>query len=646
MQPNLPGVLEADTVKVMDFIRGLRGRVLPTIVVDTETNGLNPYAPFYHRPFSCSMYDPEREVAIYVEFNSENYPFIKLLLESPKVRKIFFNLKFDFKMLRFAGITMPLLGPNDVLLLHDAMVAYHQLDEYMKPLKMNRVTQKLFGYINPAEAAVKKRCRQLGMSEKKKNIDYSAIERKLMEPYAIQDVILTWKIWNEIHDEVYQYFADNYEVDIKLTRLIVDIEDEGCMIDLTYTAWRYDQLGEFLDGIVSKFKESHDGYDIGSPKQMAQLLYEDLGLPILGRSETTNAPSTGLKLLKKLDHPVVDLILKFRDYRKTRNTYYKSFMEKASAEKWMLTPSAPDPVKVGMIHSSFHVHRTVTGRLSSSDPNLENIPAPERANLEEDPETLTVVNVRRCFLPPPGFELGFWDFSQIEYRIFAMISQDPIMLEAYNSGEDFHAVVGSLIFNKDLKTMDRSSHEYKHMRFIGKHCNFAMLYGMGVPSLAKQLKTSRGEAYSIFQRYHARFPSVKTTATKFRMQIRARGFIEDLFGRRYRVPVIALNKCLNNVVQGTAAGVFKRATINVGNYLAETNSKSRLINLIHDEVVILTAVEEKERLAAEISPIMEYCPEIKGVPIKVGSKWHKKTWCLSTDEDEYLRHLKELERVA
>ena len=374
-----------------------------------------------------------------------------------------------------------------------------------------------------------------------------------------------------------------FDIELPLCRVLAEMELAGFRVD----AGALQAFGRELSGAIAALEEKIYTYagkfNINSPKQLGEVLFDRLGLPHGKRTKT--GWSTNAEVLEKLEHPIVRDVLEYRQYTKLRSTYVDG----------LLKVIGPD----GRVRTSFQMTVTATGRLSSTEPNLQNIPT--RTELGSE--------LRRMFVPAPGCVLVDADYSQIELRLLAHISGDGAMQEAFRSGEDFHAVTASHVFGVPLDQVTGA------MRRAAKAVNFGIVYGISAFSLSQDLGVSAAEARAYMDAYFARFPGVKKYMEDVVARSRETGYVETLFHRRRALPEIKASKfatrsfgervALNMPIQGTAADIIKLAMVKVFRRLRGEGLKARLIMQVHDELIVECPESEMERVKSLLAEEME-----------------------------------------
>jgi DNA polymerase-1 len=365
------------------------------------------------------------------------------------------------------------------------------------------------------------------------------------------------------------------EIDLPLVPLISKIERTGAIVDAHLLGQQSQNLAK---RIIELEREAYDlageEFNLSSPKQLQVIFFEKLGLPVIKKTPK-GQPSTAEPILQELalDYPLPKVILEHRSLAKLKTTYTDKLPQ-------LINPST------GRIHTSYHQAVTATGRLSSSDPNLQNIPIRSEEGRR----------IRQAFVAPKGYKLIAADYSQIELRIMAHLSQDKGLLTAFSKGEDVHKATAAEVF--DVSVDDVTNDQRRKAKAI----NFGLIYGMSAFGLAKQIKVARHEAQQYIERYFERYPGVLSYMDSIRAQAHEDGFVETVFGRRLYLPEInARNKMLqqaaertaiNAPMQGTAADIIKKAMLAVDKALLKSELDARMIMQVHDELVV--EVEESQ----------------------------------------------------
>ncbi len=526
---------------------------------------------------------------------SETLAKLRPLLENPAKAKVGQNLKYDSHVLANHGIALHGIA-------HDTMLASYVLNSTASRHNMDDLAKLYLGvdtihYEDVAGKGVK----QIGFQE-------VAIEQAT--PYAAEDADITLRLYQVLAEKL-QAQAGLWrlytELEVPLISVLARIERNGVLID---TAMLAQQSLELSSHIITLEQHAHDlagrAFNLGSPKQIQDILYGQLKLPVLKKTPK-GQPSTDESVLQDLalEYPLPRLILEYRSLSKLKSTY---------------TDKLPQQVddKSGRIHTSYHQAVTATGRLSSSDPNLQNIPIRSAEGRK----------IRQAFIAPPGYKLVAADYSQIELRIMAHLSADEGLLRAFGQGEDIHKATAAEVFGVELGQVTQE------LRRSAKAINFGLIYGMSSFGLAQQLGLDRKQAQAYIDLYFARYPGVKRYMDNIREQAREHGFVETLFGRRLYLPDIksrnanirqyAERTAINAPMQGTAADIIKRAMIATDTWLTQAQPDVKMIMQVHDELVFEIAETELETCTATIKNLMNAAAELKVplvVDIGVGDNW-------------------------
>ncbi|HKK16916.1 MAG TPA: DNA polymerase I, partial [Gammaproteobacteria bacterium] len=531
---------------------------------DTETTSLN-YAEAVIVGLSFAT-GPGRAAYVPLAHDYEGAPFqldrdevlqqLRSLLEDDSRAKVGHNLKYDMNVLHNHGIA--LRGCR-----HDSMLESYVLNSTASRHDMDTLAEKhLHKKTIHFEDVAGKGAKQVGFNQV--TVEHAA-------PYAAEDADITLQLHNHFWPQLVknQGLKMLYEnIEIPLLPVLSRMECYGVMIDAGLLQLQSRQLTEVMQEIEQTiYAEAGETFNIGSPKQIQAILYDKMDLPVLAKTPG-GQPSTAESVLQELaaDYELPKLILAHRSLSKLKSTY---------------TDKLPDLInsKTGRIHTSYHQAVAATGRLSSSDPNLQNIPV----------RTEQGRRIRKAFIAPEGYSLLAADYSQIELRIMAHLSGDRRLLDAFAQGEDIHRLTASEVFGTSLNKVSQEQ------RRAAKAINFGLIYGMSAFGLAKQLAISRKEAADYVERYFDRYPGVKSYMDHTRQAAREQGHVETLFHRRLYLPEIksrnaarrqyAERTAINAPMQGTAADIIKRAMISVDHWLQSNALDARLIMQVHDELV-------------------------------------------------------------
>jgi len=535
---------------------------------------------------------------------------LRPLLEDPAIAKIGQNLKYDQVVLRSAGIR--LAG-----VVFDTMIASYLLEAGLRSHNLDQLAQRYLGHTTIKIDTL------IGKGKNQRRMDQVAVD--LVGPYAAEDAEIPLRLYPLLADELEQQGLDslNKSVEVPLLGILAEMEYLGVSIDSDRLRALSKQYHERLAQLAIEIEQlAGHPLNIASPKQLAKLLFEELGLPVLKKTKT--GPSTDASVLAELAgmHPLPAKIVLYRQFAKLLNTYVDAL------------PELVHPL-TGRVHASLNQVVAATGRLSSSNPNLQNIPV----RTQEGREIRSAFNARG----PDGGRTDSWkllaaDYSQIELRVLAHVSADQALKIAFAAGEDIHARVASQVEGVPLDQVDRD------MRRRAKAVNFGILYGQSPFGLAKALGISQEEAAQFIETYFARYPSVQEFLASTLNQCRKQGFVTTLLGRRRSIqgvrPVPAdfrdpktgslrqLNlperTAINTVIQGSAADLIKLAMIAVDRRLNQERLPANMILQIHDELLLEvdpTAIDALARMVrAEMTQVMPLDVPL-GVDIKWGDNW-------------------------
>jgi len=499
----------------------------------------------------------------------------KPLLEDEKKAKVGQNLKYDAHVLANHGIHLRGIA-------HDTMLASYSFNSTATRHNMDDLAQFYLGLktISYEEVAGK------GV----KQIGFSQVPIEQATPYAAEDADITLRLHHILEENLADYppLQTLYrELEMPLLQVLWRMEQNGVLIDCDLLA---QQSMELAAQICVLEQHAHDAaghvFNLGSPKQIQHILYDTLQLPVLKKTPT-GQPSTDESVLQELavDYPLPKLILEHRSLSKLKSTYTDRL------------PQQLNP-KTGRVHTSYHQAVTATGRLSSSDPNLQNIPI----RTEEGRK------IRQAFIAPAGFKIVAADYSQIELRIMAHLSKDAGLLRAFATGQDVHTATAAEVFGVELAEV---THD---LRRSAKAINFGLIYGMSAFGLAQQLGIGRSEAQTYIKLYFERYPGVKQYMEDTCLLARRQGYVETLLGRRLYLPEInshnavrrqyAERTAINAPMQGTAADIIKLAMLATDAWLLKEQPAVKLLMQVHDELVFEVAESELKQASEKIATLM------------------------------------------
>ena len=520
---------------------------------------------------------------------------LKPLLESSDHKKVGHHLKFDRNVLANHGISL-----NGIA--HDTMLMSYVVNSTSGRHDMDSLAERCLGVRTTKYEEV--------AGKGSKQICFSEVRLEEAGPYAAEDADITLRLFHHLWPQLQATpkLLEVYEsLEVPLVPVLSRMERLGVCVDPQQL---FTQSHELADRMGQIECQAHDlagfAFNLGSPKQIQEILFEQQKLPVL-RKTPKGQPSTAEDVLEQLalDYPLPKLILEHRGLSKLKSTY---------------TDKLPDRIDkdTGRVHTSYHQAVASTGRLSSSDPNLQNIPIRTEAGRR----------IRQAFIAPEGQLLLAADYSQIELRIMAHLSDDPGLLKAFAQGEDIHRATASEVFGTSL---DKVSSD---QRRAAKAINFGLIYGMSAFGLARQLGIERGAAQEYVDLYFQRYPGVKDYMDRTREQARQQGYVETLFGRRLYLPDInarngqirqqAERVAINAPMQGTAADIIKRAMLAVDAWITQEQAPARMIMQVHDELVFEVQREVISETKARITELMCGAATLK-VPLLVeagvGDNW-------------------------
>jgi DNA polymerase-1 len=520
---------------------------------------------------------------------------LRPLLENPHKAKLGQNLKYD----------MHVLANHDIALrgiAHDTMLESYVLNSTATKHNMDDLAKEYLGVETiHYEDVAGKGAKQIGFQE---------VSIEQAGPYAAEDADITLQLHQVLSAKLAQQprLLELYtQMEVPLISVLARIERNGVLIDAAMLA---QQSLELSSQIISLEQHAHDlagqTFNLGSPKQIQDILYDQQKLPILKKTPK-GQPSTEESVLQELalDYPLPKLILEYRSLSKLKSTYTDKLPQQVDGQ-------------TGRIHTSYHQAVAATGRLSSSDPNLQNIPIRSEEGRK----------IRQAFIAPAGKKIVAADYSQIELRIMAHLSADEGLLTAFTEGQDVHRATAAEVFGVAPEQVTTD------LRRSAKAINFGLIYGMSAFGLAQQLGLSRIQAQSYIDLYFTRYPGVKNYMDSIREQAREQGYVETLFGRRLYLPEInsrnaarrqyAERTAINAPMQGTAADIIKRAMIAADQWLTRENPDAKMIMQVHDELVFEVAQDQVDDCAAQIRTLMCAAADLEVpllVDIGVGNNW-------------------------
>lgn len=520
---------------------------------------------------------------------------VSKLLADPTLTMIGHNLKYDLTVLETVGLI-----PRCVLA--DTMLMSYVLDAAGGRHDMDSLAKRLLGIDTISyEDVCGKGAKQIG---------FAVVPLEQASEYAAEDADITLRLFNQfsrrLADEpslqsIYQ------DLELPVMLVLREMENHGALLDSAILRSQSKSLGTRLEELESEAQTlAGRPFNLASPKQLQEILFDELKLPVLKKTPK-GAPSTNEEVLQELalNYPLPKLLIEHRSLSKLKGTYTDKL------------PDDCDPAD-GRVHTSFHQAVTSTGRLSSSDPNLQNIPI----------RTEEGRRIRKAFVAPNGWSVMAADYSQIELRIMAHLSGDRSLVDAFSRGDDIHRATAAEVF--DLEPMFVTDEQRRRAKAI----NFGLIYGMSAFGLARQLGIERAEAAAYIDRYFERYPGVRHYMDSTRAMAHEKGYVETVFGRRLTLPDIrarqvpirqaAERAAINAPMQGTAADIIKRAMLRVQKALATTNLGCNLLLQVHDELVFEVRDQDLDGARQIVRTEMEAAAEL-AVPLIVeigsGESW-------------------------
>lgn len=557
--------------------------------IDTETTGLDS--------LNCDLVgisiSSEVHQAYYIPWEqADKKKFTTILnkyLADPKILKIGQNIKFDLLVLEQQKIHIA--AP-----LFDTMIAHYLIDPEIKH-NMDFLSETYLNYIPQSiiELIGKKGSKQLSMAD---------IEVEKVKEYAAEDADVTLQLYQKLEPELIEKGIDKLfkEIEIPLIPVLTKIEQNGVAIDVKFLK---DYSNVFSEEILTAqqeiFEMSGTSFNMDSPKQLGEVLFDFMKIPYVGKKTKTGQYSTNEETLQKLaeEQPIVHKILDYRELTKLKSTYIDAL------------PNIVNP-RTGLVHTTFNQTIASTGRLSSTNPNLQNIPIKTERGKE----------IRRAFIARGENRVILSaDYSQIELRIIASLSEDAKMVEAFEQGLDIHAATAANVYGVPLESVDST------MRRNAKMVNFGIIYGISAFGLAQRLGIGRSEAAGLIEQYFEKYPGIKKYMDDSIEFAKKHGFVQTIYGRKrylrdinsgnFTVRGFAERNAINAPIQGSAADMIKLAMINIHREMQKNNFKSQMILQVHDELLFDTFNDEVDYLKEIVELEMKNALKLN-VPIEIG----------------------------
>ena len=581
-------------VRTADELRALVEKLasFEEVCFDTETSGLD----FFNDRLVGMSFAVEPHEAWYVAWQSDFAEIVRPLMENEKIAKIGQNIKFDVMMLRAAGVEVR--GTK-----YDTMILHYLLDPESRH-NMNVLAQRYLNY-SPIEIET-----LIGRGAKQLTMDLIAVDR--VAEYAAEDADVTLQLkhvlWPKVCEAGLQYLYA--QIEEPMIDVLADMEWTGVRIDSAALAEYQTELQKELTDLEWKIRELADEptLNVNSSRQLGEVLFAKLRIDPKPRMTKTKQFRTDEEYIQSLAnrHPIVELILEYRGVKKLLSTYVEALPALINS-------------RTGHIHTSYNQAVTATGRLSSANPNLQNIPIRDERGRR----------IRAAFIPSDGDHLLLSaDYSQVELRLMAHLSDDESLIEAFRKGQDIHSATAARLFHEDLQSVT------SEQRRRAKTANFGIIYGISAFGLAQRLDISRTEAKEIIEGYFASYPKVKEYMDRAAEQARNEGFVSTIFGRRRYLNDInsrnavargvAERNAINAPIQGSAADIMKLAMVEMHRRMRAAGLRSRMILQVHDEIVIDLYRPEQEQVAKIVVESMEQAARLS-VPLTVdygvGENW-------------------------
>ncbi|MDR2319553.1 MAG: DNA polymerase I [Pseudomonas sp.] len=581
-------------------------RQAPLFAFDTETTGLDAQqAQLVGLSFAV---EPHEAAYVPLTHDYEGAPAqldreavllaLKPLLEDPAKAKVGQNAKYDINILANGSPAIDMRG-----VAYDTMLESYVLNSTATRHDMDSLAQKYLDHTTIAFEDI--------AGKGAKQLTFNQIHLDKAGPYAAEDADITLRLHHALQARLAQTPSVQpvlMDIEMPLVPVLAKIERQGALVDAALLQVQSGELGVKMAELEQRAYElAGEEFNLGSPKQLGSILYDKLGMPVLSKT-AKGQPSTAEAVLDELaeqGYPLPEVLMQYRSLSKLKSTYTDKL------------PGQINP-RTGRIHTSYQQAVAATGRLSSSDPNLQNIPI----------RTAEGRRIRQAFIASPGYKLLAADYSQIELRIMAHLAKDEGLLHAFRNDLDVHRATAAEVFGVALEDVTTDQ------RRKAKAINFGLIYGMSAFGLAKQIGVDRKQSQDYIDRYFARYPGVLAYMERTRAQAAEQGFVETLFGRRLYLPDInaknpALRKgaertAINAPMQGTAADIIKRAMVNVDNWLSESGLDARVILQVHDELVLEVREDLVQQVKDEIRQHMSKAAELD-VPLLVeagiGANW-------------------------
>ena len=571
-----------------DFLTELKKQKI--FAIDTETSGTNTFADELLGISFCW----QGGMAYYLVTKAEWLKAIAPILADEKIKKIGHNIKFDLEVLQTAGLELRGID-------FDTMVASYLINPGSRQHNLDGLVFTELGYqMQPITDLIGKSKNQISLKE-------VPLEKVAM--YSCEDADFTWRLVKPLAKQLEE--KNNLgllqKIEVPLIPVLAEMEKNGVLIDLPFLKKMAGEGGKEINGLEHKIHHlAGSQFNVASPIQLKEILFDKLKISTQGLGHTKTGISTAAEELEKLQgkHKIIDLIIRYRELAKLKSTYLDALPKLVDLN--------------GRIHTSFNQTIAATGRLSSSEPNLQNIPI--RAELGQ--------KIRKAFIAPRGYQIVSADYSQIELRIIASLAKDEKMIAAFKKGEDIHTRTAAEIHEVSLDEVT------KEMRYAAKAVNFGIIYGQGPVGLAASAGISRAKATDFIDRYFMVHRAIYQYLEQTKELAKKNGYVETWFGRRRYLPEInstiqpvaaaAERAAINHPIQGTAADLIKLAMIKIYQDLPKICPKAKMLLQVHDELVFEVPINDVKKVAHFVQKQMENVYKLRApveTHVAVGNNW-------------------------
>ena len=572
----------------------------PAFAFDTETNTLDSIKP----ELAGLSFSWQADTGTYVPVRHEQGPSLDLqktlkalkpVLTDPKVGKVAHHLKYDYEVLHDYGIEVQ--GA-----VFDTLLGSYLLNPGARSLKLDRLAYQELGYeMQPITELIGDKQQQLPVAE---------VPSEEMGPYAAEDADVTWQLYEKLSGELETLGVENVlqEIELPLVPVLARMEQRGVKLNSKFLATMHKTFAVRLAKLEKEVcKLAGREFNLNSPAQLSSVLFDELKIGTGTRTGSGSHVSTAAGKLEQFraEHEIVDKVLTYRELAKLQNTYVDALPKLVRKD-------------TGRVHTSYNQTVAATGRLSSSDPNLQNIPI--RTELGRE--------IRKAFVTDRGYQLIAADYSQFELRIAAHISGDERLAQSFRDGLDIHAATAAEVAGVPLEEVTREQ------RYAAKAVNFSILYGATPHGVAKSTGMKVSEAGEYIEKYFRSYPKLKEYMDAMILKAQTDGYVETLFGRRRYLPEIkasthpvreaAKRMAINMPIQGTQADILKLAMIEIDRGLPKVAPDAHMLLTVHDELVVEAPTKDVKKVAAYLKETMEHAYELNVpvvVEVQAGSNW-------------------------